>query len=145
MTKYISNSETETKRIAAKIAGESQGRIFALTGDLGAGKTIFAQGFAHGLGIREKIISPTFVLMRQYKIPRTTKTFYHLDLYRVENTKELGIKEILADPNSVTLIEWAEKLQKLPKDTIRISINKEGKSKRSLIINHKSLLLYFNL
>src|SRR3989304_1778394 len=101
MPKFVSHSANETKQIAEKLAKvvqktllqQIQGRmahpksnIFALTGELGAGKTIFAQGFAKGLGIKEKIISPTFVLIRQHKIPNTTKTLYHIDLYRLENT-----------------------------------------------------------
>src|SRR3989338_6074522 len=106
MQKYISRSEDETKAIAAKLAEVSQSNIFALTGNLGTGKTIFAQGFARGLGIKDKIISPTFVLIRQHSIPDTSKVFYHIDLYRPENFNHLGLGEILSDKNSVVLIEW---------------------------------------
>jgi len=80
MQKYISNSEEETKQIARKITKETKSRFFALSGELGAGKTVFAQGFAKGLGIKEKIISPTFVLIRQHQIPKTKKVLYHIDL-----------------------------------------------------------------
>ncbi|MDP3948225.1 MAG: tRNA (adenosine(37)-N6)-threonylcarbamoyltransferase complex ATPase subunit type 1 TsaE [bacterium] len=129
MASYQSNSEQETKLIAEKIAKETKGHIFALTGELGAGKTIFAQGFAKGLGIKDRIISPTFVLIRQHKIPNTAKTLYHLDLYRLEDTanlKELGLEEIWSDPNNIVLIEWAEKIKELPKNTIKILIQKQG-------------------
>lgn len=129
MEKYLSNSEQETKLIAQKLAKETKGHIFALTGELGAGKTIFVQGFAKGLGIKEKIISPTFVLIRQHKIPGTTKVLYHIDLYRLENTtnlKELGLEEIWSNPGNYVLIEWAEKIKELPKNAIRISIQKQG-------------------
>lgn len=131
MQKYISRSEDETKNIAAELAKmvrqtHHKNNIFALTGELGAGKTIFAQGFAKGLRIKEKIISPTFVLIRQHKIPKSPKMLYHIDLYRLENIKDilhLGIKEILANPNNIVLIEWAEKIQKLlSKSTVWISI-----------------------
>ncbi len=89
MAKYQSNSRYDTRKIALKLAKKEQGRVFALTGELGAGKTIFVQGFAKGLGIKEKMISPTFVLIRQYKIPETKKILYHIDLYRTEDTSGL--------------------------------------------------------
>ena len=141
MAKYLSNSESETKKIAAKLARENKGNIFALTGELGAGKTIFVQGFAKGLGIKEKIISPTFVLIRQHQIPKTRgaygtkKVLYHIDLYRIEKINDLGLKEIWSDPNNIVLIEWAEKLKKLPKGTIKISIQKEELYSRLISIS----------
>lgn len=126
MTRYLSNSESETKKIAAALAREQRGNIYALTGKLGAGKTIFAQGFAKGLGIKEKIISPTFVLIRQHKIPKTKKVLYHIDLYRIEEINDLGLKEIWSDKNNLVLIEWAEKAKKiLPKGAAKINITKE--------------------
>ena len=129
MENYQSNSEQETKLIAEKLAKETKSHIFALFGELGAGKTIFVQGFAKGVGIKDKIISPTFVLIRQHKIPGTTKVLYHIDLYRLENTtnlKELGLEEIWSNPGNYVLIEWAEKISELPKNAIRISIQKQG-------------------
>lgn len=136
MQKYISRSEDETKAIAAKLAKVSQSNIFALTGSLGAGKTIFAQGFAKGLGIKDKIISPTFVLIRQHNIPNTSKIFYHIDLYRPENFNHLGLEEILSDNNRVVLIEWGEKIENiLPKHTIKINIAKEKPYSRLISIS----------
>ncbi len=136
MQKYISHSEDETKAIAAKLAKVSQSNIFALTGNLGAGKTIFTQGFAKGLGIKEKIISPTFVLVRQHKIPDTSKVFCHIDLYRSENFSHLGLEEILSDKNNIVLIEWGEKIENiLPKHTIKINITKEGSYSRLISIS----------
>lgn len=139
MEKYLSNSDTDTKQIAAKIAKENKGNIFTLTGELGAGKTTFVQGFAEGLNIAEKIISPTFVLIRQHKIPNTSKMLYHIDLYRLEeseNLKHLGLEEILSNPNNIVLIEWAERLKKLPKGTVRITLSKTGANKRQLKIEN---------
>lgn len=131
---FIAHSEQETKLIAEKFARATKGRIFALTGELGAGKTIFVQGFAKGLRIKDKIISPTFVLIRQHKIPATTEILYHIDLYRLDNIrdlKSLGLEEILSDPNNIVLIEWAEKAQKfLPKNTVKINISKSGDQNR---------------
>lgn len=135
MGKYLSNSDTETKQIAAKLAKKGIASVFALSGELGAGKTTFVQGFAKGLGIKEKIISPTFVLIRQHKIPNTTKVLYHIDLYRIEETANLGLEEIWSDPNNIILIEWAEKLKKLPKGTIKISIQKEELYSRLISIS----------
>lgn len=137
MQKYISNSDTQTKKIAAELAKETKNHIFALSGELGAGKTVFVQGFAKALGIKDKIISPTFVLMRQHQIPNTKKVLYHIDLYRLENitdVEQLGLEEIWSNPNNIVLIEWAEKLNRLPKETTKISIGKAGPNKRKFLI-----------
>ncbi|MBI2596824.1 tRNA (adenosine(37)-N6)-threonylcarbamoyltransferase complex ATPase subunit type 1 TsaE [Candidatus Daviesbacteria bacterium] len=142
MPTCISNSEDETKQIAAKIARQFPCGVIALTGELGAGKTTFVQGFAQGLGIAEKIISPTFVLIRQHQIPKTNNILFHVDLYRLEenqNLSELGLQEIINNPSNLILIEWAEKLTDLPKGTMKISIQKINSHKRSFII-HNSLL-----
>lgn len=139
MPRYVSKSEEETKSIAAKLAKETKGRVFALSGELGAGKTIFAQGFAKGLGISEKVISPTFVLIRQHPIPNIKKVLYHIDLYRLENiidTDHLGLPEIWSDPNNLVLIEWADRIEKLlPKDTVKINIIKEDNQNRTIIVS----------
>lgn len=120
MKTYISKSPEETKKIANKFAQEilknRRPCVISLSGELGSGKTTFVQGFAEGLGIREKIISPTFVLVREHKIPGTTRILYHVDLYRLDTEKDfqgLGLKEILNDPKNIVLIEWAEKIKSL--------------------------------
>src|SRR3989344_7157727 len=90
--------------------------IYCLSGDLGSGKTTFAQGFARGLGITTRLLSPTFIIVRRYEIPHTAYWFYHLDLYRIEHEKELetlGIREILQNPSAIVAIEWTEKLGSL--------------------------------
>lgn len=138
MQKFKSRSEQETKKIAEDFAKLTKSKIFALTGELGVGKTIFVQGFAKGLGITEKIISPTFVLIRQHKIPENNKTLYHIDLYRLnqgEDFKHLGLNEILSDEKSIVLIEWAEKLKELPANIIRIRITKEKDQNRTITIS----------
>lgn len=86
--------------------------VYCLSGDLGSGKTTFVQGFARGLGITTRLLSPTFIIVRRYEIPETSLWFYHLDLYRIEHEKELetlGIREILQNPHAIVVIEWAEK------------------------------------
>jgi len=124
---YISKSPEETKKFAMDLANKFPKGVIALSGELGSGKTTFVQGFAEGLGIKEKIISPTFVLIRQHPIPKTKKNLpagrqalFHIDLYRLESVdvEILGIDEIIRNPNNIVLIEWAEKIKHLlPKNT----------------------------
>ncbi len=153
MANITTQSARETKAVArlfAKevLAGLKMGKkatVIALSGPLGAGKTTFAQGFASGLGVREKIKSPTFVLVKEYAIPRFTlhasrfTNFYHLDCYRLESRKEtvtLGLKEILADPRNLVLIEWAEKIKRaLPKKIITVKLFHVGENSRNIRFN----------
>lgn len=139
MKSFLSSTDEQTKKFAKGLARIGGIRIIGLTGGLGAGKTTFVQGFAQGLGIKEKIISPTFVLIRQHKIPNSQKMLYHVDLYRldkIEDIKHLGIEEIIWDPNNVVLIEWAEKIKSLlPKDCLRISFKLASKDSRKIIFS----------
>ena len=123
MQSYKTNSDSQTKTLAGTILKiYPKGRIFALTGELGSGKTTFVQGIAKSLGIKDSIISPTFVLIRQHKIPKTKKILFHVDLYRLEKEadfKNLGLEDILNDLNHFIAIEWAEKAKNiLPKKVI---------------------------
>lgn len=131
---FVSHNENETRKIAKNLAKVY--RIVALIGELGSGKTIFAQGFAQGLAVKDKIISPTFILIRQHAIPSSNKTFYHLDLYRLNNKveiKDLGIKEILESQDNIVLIEWAEKIdQLLPADSIKVKLEKVSEGERRI-------------
>jgi tRNA threonylcarbamoyladenosine biosynthesis protein TsaE len=110
------------KNLAKTLKG---GEIFALIGTLGAGKTTFVKALAKELKIKHKVTSPTFTLMHNFevKIPSSKKKIfvYHLDLYRTKNFKEvkaLGITETWGRPETITLIEWADKIQKhLPAKT----------------------------
>jgi len=108
------------------------GDCLALTGQLGAGKTVLVRGIAQGLGLDEPrtVASPTFVLVREYA---ASLTVYHVDLYRLEQAAaelgELGIEEMLAD--GVVLIEWADKAEEsLPRPHWRIDIEITGKTDR---------------
>jgi tRNA threonylcarbamoyladenosine biosynthesis protein TsaE len=104
------------------------GEIFALTGPLGSGKTTFVKAVGKKLKIKRHITSPTFTLMNSFavKLPANKKQvfIFHLDLYRTKNYKEvkaLGITEFWGNPNTVTFIEWADKIKKyLPKKTFFI-------------------------
>ncbi|MBL8029651.1 MAG: tRNA (adenosine(37)-N6)-threonylcarbamoyltransferase complex ATPase subunit type 1 TsaE [Candidatus Doudnabacteria bacterium] len=110
------------KEIAASVTG---GEIFALNGNLGSGKTTFTKALARALKIKKHVTSPTFVIMKAYPFKKTSRKLhlYHLDLYRTETNivENLGLKEIWKDKNSITVIEWANKIKKhLPKATHQI-------------------------
>ena len=120
------NTPFATQKIAQDLAKNLKGgEVIALFGDLGAGKTVFVQGLARGLGIKRRIISPSFVFMRTYPIILGQKslTFYHLDLYRGESMADLaslGLDEIFS-PESVVVLEWADRIKKeLPKKRINV-------------------------
>ncbi|MBI2025003.1 MAG: tRNA (adenosine(37)-N6)-threonylcarbamoyltransferase complex ATPase subunit type 1 TsaE [Candidatus Harrisonbacteria bacterium] len=135
----ISKSAQETKKIAAKLAKkilkekphQKHARVIALTGELGAGKTTFVQGFAKALGIKSRMVSPTFLIFRKYK------NFYHVDVYRIHSTKELDVlnfKSILNSSENILLIEWAEKIRKiLPKDAIWVNFRHGRKENERFI------------
>lgn len=128
MQKFITKSSAETQVFAEELSiNFKDGGIIALTGELGSGKTTFAQGFARGLGIKDKITSPTFLIIRQYPVPGQKNFFFHIDLYRLENINlnGSGLKEILADSTNIIIIEWADKIAKsLPKNTTEIKLRR---------------------
>ena len=102
-------SAAETQALARAIAGISRaGDILVLAGEMGAGKTAFAQGFAAGLGIAEPVTSPTFTIVREYQGPDLS--LHHLDVYRLDQLREvaeLGVGEML-DEDAVMLVEWGD-------------------------------------
>lgn len=135
----ISESIAQTHKIAKdlveQIVGHRKSNIIGLSGELGSGKTTFAQGFAKALGVKQKIISPTFVLIKHYPLRVTRYAhLYHIDAYRINKPKEiidLGWKEIINDPQNIILIEWAEKIKKiLPKKHFFINFKHINKNKR---------------
>lgn len=133
-------SPEETQKIAENLSQKfrDKGGVIALNGKLGAGKTTFTQGFCNGLGITEKVISPTFVLVRQHPLPNYRK-LYHVDLYRLEgkiNTRELGLEDIFSEEENICLIEWADKIESdLPKNYININIKIISDSQREVIVS----------
>ena len=114
MKKIIFNSVKETQEFASNYAKDiANGKVIALIGDLGTGKTTFSQGFAHGLGIHEQVISPTFKLVSEYQGDRD---LYHIDCYRMESAKDflnIGGEEFILSDDSITLIEWANRVKSL--------------------------------
>ena len=129
--------------MAAKIGGYSGGAVvLALMGDLGSGKTTFAQMFAKALGIDEKIKSPTFIIMRKHKLKHEAqfKYFYHFDVYRIHSEKEilnLRWEEIINNPQNIVLVEWADKIEKiLPKKCVKIEFEHLRGDKREIQIKN---------
>ena len=121
----VTHTPGETEAFAAKLAAElPEGSVLALYGNLGAGKTVFARGFARGLGITEPISSPTFTILQEY--PHNGKMFYHMDLYRIDNSDAalaFGIDEFLYDQTAMTLLEWPERIEDiLPEKTIKLTV-----------------------
>ena len=116
MATLISNSSDETLGV-----GESWGRelnagwLIGLVGELGAGKTILAKGIARGLGIQSKVKSPTFCLVSIHEGGRLT--LVHLDLYRLESSREIagaGLEEYLEDRSGIVVVEWADRWIRRP-------------------------------
>lgn len=138
--KYITNSAQETQNIGQELAKRLKpGDFIALFGELGGGKTTFVQGLVRGLGINKRIISPTFIILRQYKIPDKSSNFYHIDLYRINMEKyevpELGLDEIIKEKKDIIAVEWAEKMGNLlPENRREISFEYIGDNKRRISI-----------
>jgi tRNA threonylcarbamoyladenosine biosynthesis protein TsaE len=105
------DSLAATHEIAAALAQLSRpGDIFVLAGEMGAGKTAFAQGFGRALGIDEAITSPTFTLVHSYPVPASKLTLHHADLYRLDSTgdvDDLALHE-LAEFDGIVLVEWGD-------------------------------------
>ena len=131
----------ETQEFARDFAKNLKaGDVLCLYGNLGSGKTSFVQGLAKGLGITRRIISPTFIIARRYKIGDLN--FYHIDLYRTQTLQDLrsiGIDEILEDDKNIVAIEWAEKLLDLiPKKRIDLKFEYIDENKRKITLeNHE--------
>ena len=133
------NSAEETFALGKKLGEEAgAGAVFTLNGDLGVGKTVFAQGFAEGLGITGGVNSPTFTILQVYEEGRLP--LYHFDVYRIEDPEEMyevGFDDYLYG-QGVCLIEWAEMVaEMLPEDYTAVTIEKapeKGFSYRKITI-----------
>ncbi len=154
--RFFTSAPHQTKKageiLAKEILNTALGKkalVLALVGDLGGGKTTFIQGLARGLGIKEKILSPTFIIMRKFLIShnlplRTVQflNFYHLDCYRIEKAKDvldLGFKEIVSDPQNIVAIEWADRIKKIiPRGTIWVNFEFVDKNKRKIVVESKN-------
>ena len=127
MKKMETRNSEETFELGKKFGTAAvPGSVYALTGDLGAGKTVFAKGFAEGLGIREDVTSPTFTIMQVYEEGRLP--LYHFDVYRIDDPEEMaeiGLDDFIGG-EGVCLIEWADQIRELlPDDTVRVTIRRD--------------------
>lgn len=140
MRTIITTSFEETQQLGKDFAANLKGgEVLALHGDLGSGKTTFVQGLAQELGIAQRIISPTFIIMRSYGIRNQElgiRNFYHIDLYRIESERDvegLGLVELMGDPENMVVIEWPEKIENLlPDNRIDVFFEYLGEDKRQI-------------
>ncbi|MFN2509340.1 MAG: tRNA (adenosine(37)-N6)-threonylcarbamoyltransferase complex ATPase subunit type 1 TsaE [Chthoniobacterales bacterium] len=129
---FISDSPQKTFAAGAECAqGAQAGDIFALCGNIGAGKTQFVKGFVHGLGSEAVVTSPTFTLVHEYEGGRCA--VYHFDFYRVESADavvRLGFDDYIYG-DGICLIEWADRFPELlPHESISISISVKSETER---------------
>ncbi len=133
-------SPQETKKIGfliGKKALKKQKMFFlSLSGDLGGGKTTFTQGFGKGLGVKDNITSPTFLVFKKYKT-KNERFFYHFDAYRIKekDLPVLGFQEIINNQKNIVVVEWGENIKKmLPEKSLEIHFEFKDKNTRKLII-----------
>ena len=134
---FESHSREETIKFADNLAAKSKpGDVYTVTGDLGVGKTVFAKGFAKGLGVTEPVTSPTFTIVQEYLSGRLP--FFHFDVYRIadpDEMEETGFYDYL-DRGGVVLIEWAELIEDIlpfPRTSIKIEKDLNGDDDYRLI------------
>ncbi len=133
--KIISNSDMDTIELAQNIESEKfPNMVICMEGDLGSGKTLFTKAFAKSMGISENITSPTFNIIKEYDGEEGYK-LYHMDVYRLSESKEdVGISEYF-NKGGVTIIEWADLISDiLPKDRLDIRIKIVDENKRVFYI-----------
>ncbi|MEK7575699.1 MAG: tRNA (adenosine(37)-N6)-threonylcarbamoyltransferase complex ATPase subunit type 1 TsaE [Patescibacteria group bacterium] len=138
---FIANGISQTQKVARDLAKQiirlknKKATIIGLIGELGSGKTTFVQGFAKALGIKKRVISPTFIIEKIYAL-RVSRFSHliHIDAYRISKPKEiinLRWKELIKNPKNIIIIEWADKIKKiLPKKYIQINFRHKDKNKR---------------
>jgi len=135
----ITNSEQATIVFARDFSKQLRGgEVIALYGDLGAGKTVFVRGLAAGLGVKDIIKSPTFVIMKCFRGAKLN--LCHIDAYRLQTGTELediGAMDFFGKPKMVTVIEWAERIPEILKKSamiIKIHLEHLAKNRRKIII-----------
>lgn len=139
----ITRSSEDTQKVAASftrflLANPSKrAQVLALVGDLGSGKTTFIQGLARALGIKDTVLSPTFLIIKEFNLEnKNFKHFYHIDVYRLKNPQELldlGFKDVVEDPANLIVIEWADKIEKiLPPKIIKVEFQQENSHRKIL-------------
>ena len=135
---FISSSENETFDAGVALGSMLKGgQVVTLSGELGAGKTVFAKGIAHGMGVTDEVVSPTFTLMNEYD--GAALKLYHYDAYRLNNSDEAveaGLTEYFGDKGGVCVIEWYENISAalMRYKKIRVKITYENDEKRKIEI-----------
>jgi len=144
---YTSSSVAQTHELAQHLVKDLNHNLICLYGELGSGKTTFVQGMAKALGIKKRLLSPTFILVREYRIKNSQlpitnyQLLFHVDCYRIASAKDIksvDLAELWSDPNNLVVIEWAQRLQKiLPNRRIDIKFSYEAQNKRKIEIIHR--------
>ncbi len=133
----ITRSEKETFEVGVDLGrNSSEGDIFALTGELGSGKTVLAKGIAGGLNIEEEITSPTYTLMEIYN---GEKDLYHFDLYRIDCIEEFDLFhfEEYWYGKGISVIEWADRAgDKIPHRAIKVNLEYIDSNRRRILIEY---------
>jgi tRNA threonylcarbamoyladenosine biosynthesis protein TsaE len=134
---FISHSADQTRRLGARLGALLRGGdTLCLEGELGAGKTCLAQGVGRGWGAAQALISPSYVLIREYDRPTDDCRLYHIDLYRMSGADEaaaLGLDEILAADDSMSVVEWADRARALmPANHLWITLAHIDATRRAL-------------
>ena len=134
---YKTTSASQTKKIGYELGQKLKaGGLVLLTGDLGAGKTTFIQGLAKGIGVRQRVNSPTFIIARRYKLD--DNFFFHIDLYRLTSSEEvenIGISEMWQKGN-VVCIEWPELVEKSAPKAVKVKFTNADENHRQIEIIH---------
>jgi tRNA threonylcarbamoyladenosine biosynthesis protein TsaE len=143
---FISTNSAQTRKLGKILAEElCKGEIVCLTGELGSGKTTFAQGILKGLGAKGPYTSPTFVVMKQYKLKITARSskllnVYHIDAYRVgaKDVLDLGWEEIVSDKKNIVIVEWAERIKNIiPKNAVWLEFEPLKDDMRKIVFSLK--------
>jgi tRNA threonylcarbamoyladenosine biosynthesis protein TsaE len=137
---HTSHSPEETQQLAKDLVATFKGGEFVeLLGDLGAGKTTFAQGVGQALGVKRPLRSPTFTIMNIYKTDHSTiKQLVHIDCYRLQETcdlRALELEEWLGKPDTLILTEWPLKNMAGEIKTIRVTLESQSETLRTITIN----------
>ena len=144
--KNLTELEGFAKHVVSVLRVQSslgQANLLALSGDLGSGKTTFVQALARALGVVEIVQSPTFAILKMYNTTDSRfKQLFHMDAYRIDDLNELGplrFAELLATPNTLFCIEWAEKIKELlPVHTIFMNIESTEENSREITFSHNA-------
>lgn len=132
MQEFTTGSPEETKGVGKKLVRKyGPNRVFCLFGPLAAGKTTLVKGLAEELGVKKTIVSPSYVLLRDYE---GESPLYHLDLFRIQSGEEFveaGLDEYLLEPEGVVAIEWADRIEDiLPDNRVDVELELGGEGER---------------